>query len=172
MGNKWYHPSEPGEIKDVPWLHPAVTAYLETLLTKDMEVLEHGCGGSTIWMAERVKFVRCAEHNNEYAKAVNLLAPSNVMIKYGGKIGDFGKNFDLIFIDGITSERTAWMFEAPKLINPGGIIVVDNFNRPEYTKAVEYLRRACDYYVTFMTNSPGVKHTVTEFYFMAGERNG
>ena len=51
----WFSPSRPNNVKPIPWLPPAAVNYLDQLLSPEMRVLEYGAGGSTLWLAERVK---------------------------------------------------------------------------------------------------------------------
>jgi hypothetical protein len=50
----------------IPWLpHPMVT-YLDKHMARDSSVFEYGGGGSTLWLAERVRRVITVEHDAEW----------------------------------------------------------------------------------------------------------
>jgi len=62
----WYQPSDPSSIKPRPWLSDDAIAYLESILTPEMHVIEHGSGGSTLWFASRVVTVIAYEHDTDW----------------------------------------------------------------------------------------------------------
>jgi len=72
--------------------------------------------------------------------------------------------FDLVLIDGApVDERTWFITHAFELVKPGGVFVLDNFNRPEYAKerkALELLCEHIDIYYQF-----GL-YLNTEFFFI------
>jgi hypothetical protein len=56
---------------DRPWLTAAAIVKFEGLLKPDWNVLEYGSGGSTVWLAERVRRVLSLEHKKAWALEVN-----------------------------------------------------------------------------------------------------
>lgn len=54
----------------VPWVNFEAKAWLDSVLTKEMNLFEYGSGGSTIYFAMRVKSVVSVEHEREWAKVV------------------------------------------------------------------------------------------------------
>lgn len=166
---RWYRPSKPADFPDRPWLHESAILYLEHLLQPDWNVIEHGAGGSTIWIADRVGTLTTIEHDIEWAMAVQDKMPANVKMDVGGKPDQYlGQLFDLMFIDGHRDERGAWANAARMLIKPGGIAVFDNSNRPEYRVERDNLRDHSVDFITIIANPPNHSFSVTEFYRLPG----
>lgn len=130
----WYAPRTSDEITPYPWLHPDAIEYLESLLRPDWDVLEHGSGGSTLWFATRARQVISIEHNPAWREKVRSLAPANVSIleRFVEVPTVFVGKFDLFLIDGEREKRGACLLGARKIVKPGGWVVLDNANRPEY----------------------------------------
>jgi predicted O-methyltransferase YrrM len=168
MANAWWKPSRPDEIKPVPWLHPAAVAYLESILTPDMEVIEHGSGGSTLWFAERVKCVTSFESDPDWRRSVEKQAPQNVdFLEWLSVV--FGVLYDLVLVDGEPVEnRATWIKTVKRLVKPSGWVVLDNANRPEYAAEREGLREHAELVNTVDGNTGGTKYLVTEFWKMKG----
>lgn len=162
----WWKPSKPNEIKPIPWLAPQVIARLESLLTPDMNVLEHGSGGSTLWLSEHIYTVTAYEYNDEWFNEVEG-AKDNIFIHEGMPSVACGF-YDLLLIDGEPIEdRAKWIESAPEFVKPGGWVVLDNANRPEYAKERKWLQDIAESCETFDCNE-GTAYLVTEFYKMKG----
>ncbi len=144
-------------MSNIPWLPYLAIQYIDCWLEKDMNVFEWGAGGSTFWLAERVKSVTTIEHDLDY-KFDSL--PDNVTLYYilpdDGALGDDPANphhyrsraignvnfkayasiidtfgsFDLILIDG--RARASCLYHAVSKVNRGGFVVVDNTERDYY----------------------------------------
>lgn len=164
----WWNPSKPDEIKPVPWLHPAAVCYLESLLTPDMSVIEHGCGGSTLWFAERVKIVYCYDNNEEWVKRIRHDNVRRYVYKSGYVLTVGSGDYDLLFIDGNNQDRPHWISAAHDIVKPGGIVVVDNAEREHYQEALAELRKHC-HAPTIITAWTGYgKRVETHFYRLKG----
>jgi predicted O-methyltransferase YrrM len=170
---KWWQPSPSSEIKPVPWLSPAVIQHLENLVQPDWTILEHGSGGSTLWFAARCKFVAAYENNLDWYAIMqdHLKGKSNHSLSPLGSRPPTGAaeyiDFDLLLIDGEPVEdRCKWIAAAPQLVKPGGWVVLDNANRPEYAKERQHLQAYAAEFQTFDGNEGGTKYLVTEFYRM------
>lgn len=167
----WWTPSGPIGIQPIPWLHPDVISYLDNLLTPNMEVLEFGAGGSTLWFAERVKSVVSYERNRRWFEAVVRKAPGNVLVihPYHHEPMERPQSFDLILIDGDpVGARAAWIKAAEVIVRRGGWIVLDNANRNEYAKERRRLQTICAKCESFDRNEAATDYLVTDFYKMKG----
>jgi hypothetical protein len=163
----WYQRSTPDQIKPLPWLAPRVVAHLESILRPEWHVIEHGSGGSTLWFAERVKFVTSFENDTDWEREVERNTPPNVAVVSGFPGAD--RKCDLLLIDGEPVEtRAEWIQWANALVRPGGWVVLDNANRPEYATERGWLQSVCENYETFDCNEANTKYLVTEFYKMKG----
>jgi predicted O-methyltransferase YrrM len=175
MAKKWWNRSTAEELKPIPWLHPVVIAYFESILQPDFEVLEHGSGGSTLWLAERVKSVLSVENEAEWMERVEAEAPENVRLMLWEKdiLPKFSsKKCDLLFIDGEpVTNRQLYLEAAEQLVKPGGWVVLDNANRPEYARQVEIFSKKAQLVKRIDGNEPGTLYFVTEFYRMKGKED-
>ena len=166
--DQWFIPRRPTEIEPYPWLSDEATQYLENLLTPDMEVLEFGAGGSTLWFASRVKHVTSFEHDPDWQYVVKKNAPENVTLTDMKAYVLSHANCDLLFIDGEpVNERADWLQKANELVKPGGYVVLDNANRPEYKKEREEFAKHAKLLHTIDSNAHGKVNTeflVTEFW--------
>ncbi len=161
----WYAPRSPDEITTQPWLHPEAVKYLEELLQPDWSVLEHGAGGSTLWLAARAAKVVTVEHDQLWAMKVRELAPTNVTLltQLPAKTLE-PYDYDLFLIDGERSERGECLDRASMLVKRGGWVVLDNANRPAYAGQREGLREIAKLKARFDNNIPISHYFVTEFW--------
>jgi predicted O-methyltransferase YrrM len=158
----WYNKSTPEQIQAIPWLHPEAIAYLESLLTPKMEVIEHGGGGSTLWFASKVKTITTYENDPDWARVIQSQAPANVTLKTSERVGP---PFDLMLVDGEPIyERCFFLSVAHRIIKAGGWVVLDNANRPEYANERKDLYKHFDLIHTVDGNDTGTRYLVTEFY--------
>lgn len=169
----WWEASTPDNFRAVPWMHPAAVMYLESLLAASMTVIEHGSGGSTMWLAARVEYVDSYEHDAAWIDVLRKRAQDNVIIHGPDARPPIGMTCDLLLVDGERSARPEWL-DAGKdgLVKSGGIIILDNSNRPEYEKARDILRCYSAHYVTIapapVASMKHPQYSHTEFYRMPG----
>jgi predicted O-methyltransferase YrrM len=171
--SKWWNKAKApvGEIQPEPWLHPSVIGFLESLLEPDFRILEHGSGGSTLWFASRVGRVVSVESDRDwYEKVKSLARPNTRLILWDqDTLPRITGRFDLLLIDGEPVEdRALYLDAAEKLVKPGGIVVLDNANRPEYAAARARLGRRAKSLGTFDHNEPETLYLVTDFYQLKG----
>lgn len=135
-----------------PWLRPAAAEYIESLLPEGANVLEWGCGASTIWLARMGCAVTSIELDQEWVNqirkwlndeglcdSVRILdfSPSNSLNLCDS--ADFvlkmlDNSYDLILIDG--RARSRCMGNARSKVKVGGMLVLDNSEREEYANGV------------------------------------
>lgn len=164
--SKWWEPRTTHAIQRKPWLHDDAIAKLESILRKRFTVIEQGAGGSTLWFAERVKRVVSFEHDEKWYKAVSSLAPDNVSInhKSGPPLDtDDLPLCDLLFIDGEHPYRADYVMAAEYIVKPGGWVVFDNCNRPEYADARAHLHSISNSIESIDRNQYFSKYFVTDF---------
>jgi len=135
---KWYASSSPDNIPNQPWLGEKVIERLAEIITADFEIVEHGSGGSTIWFAQRAKRVLSFEHNPLWYKAIVREVPGNAIVFLNSSrnvppaLLDY-EQFDMLQIDGEPIEdRKDWINKCLEIVKPGGYVILDNANRPEY----------------------------------------
>lgn len=166
---RWWEKSNPEDIKPIPWLHVDTIAYFESILQSDFHVIEAGAGGSTLWLAERVARVVSYENNPEWRAAIESQAPENVDMRTGSIFMEWEEfnlhKFNLLFIDNEPVEnRGVWLMMSPEIVKPGGWVVLDNANRPEFAGEREQLKNYAELVQTINRNTPGTKYFVTEFW--------
>lgn len=163
----WFLPRSPETIVPYPWLHPDAVSYLENLLQPDWDVLEHGSGGSTLWLAERVRSVVSIEQKVPWRMKVRDLCGSNVTLLEHLPNGK--RKYDLFFVDGEQDERGLCILSTPRLVKPGGWLVLDNANRPEYVAERSYLSNYAEIIKRFDNNGDVGNYFITEFWQCASE---
>lgn len=157
----WWQPSN--EMRTEPWISPKAIEVLEGLLSDDMTVCEFGGGGSTVWLSKRVKNVVTFENNPRWAKYIRDMKLGNVSVIDTGQIP--GGDYDLLFLDGEPLDlRRDWIKASLGIVKKGGIIVLDNANRPEYAKEREWLGQNATLFCRVDANEGRTKYLVTEFY--------
>jgi predicted O-methyltransferase YrrM len=167
MDRPWYAPRPPGEVTPKPWLHESAVSYFAQILWPQFVVLEHGAGGSTLWLAERVARVVSIEHDPAWAATIKAKAPPTVRIlSYLPMLECEGYN--LFFIDGARDERGKCLLLADSVVAPAGWVVLDNANRPEYAQEREHLRKCFKLMRRFDNNQPHSSYFVTEFWQRCG----
>ena len=171
----WWASRPPEQVlkERKPFLHPDVIERLHGMLKKDMTVLEHGSGGSTLWFEDRVERVIAVEQNMRWAEAVKGAAKGKhtKLIHWPGPSipMDALKAYlpvDLLLIDGEPLEiRCIWLYDVAELVKPGGWVVLDNANREIYARERQALTDAYpDDYFSYNGNEGITKFLVTDFW--------
>ena len=142
-----------------PWMSLQELAVMELVLPRDSVVLEYGSGGSTRWLAQRVKVVHSVEHNPEWAARVARSLPPNATLHLqkaesphhgcdAAKPGQFaayvqtpdslGVGFDACLVDG--RARIECAIAAASWLKPDGwLFFHDWFPRERYTSRLAEL---------------------------------
>jgi predicted O-methyltransferase YrrM len=123
-----------GVRPDEPWWPKSVIPIIDRLISPAADVLEFGCGGSTIWIARRAKSVISMEDNwqwqSKIAERLCALNLTNASIRYAPSDSYFDltwckdRSFDLVIVDG--SYRWRCIEAVLPLIRKGGAIYLDN----------------------------------------------
>lgn len=131
---------------DDPWLTPAATRLLASLLRAADRGAEFGSGRSTLWFASRVAALTSVEHDVRWHRAVTarlkdrglgnveyILAPEDQPMEHGGDsayartaLAFQDASLDFALVDGHYRDYSA-KFIMPKL-KPGGVLIIDNVN--------------------------------------------
>lgn len=172
---KWWHPSPAGEINPIPWLAPNVIARLEEIVKPVFRVIEHGCGGSTLWFSSRVASVLATDNNEKWREKINAKldkSRAQVFASFGEihpvEMADADK-FDLLLIDGEPLEdRIQWIENAVKTVKAGGYVVLDNANREIFADARAWLHAQSETVETFDGNEGGTLYLVTDICKLKG----
>lgn len=105
---------------------------------KSSDMLEYGCGGSTLYFSQFVNTYTSIEHDSEWFKKVYPHVSENTTLLLRDKNTDeyynflcTGKNYDYILIDGRNRVRTAEVMLDYISCN-SYVFLHDYFNRPQY----------------------------------------
>ena len=124
---------------ECPWLTPGAVQHLDRVLNDpSYTVLEHGCGGSTLFFARRCASVISLEtdpawytNTQKALKEKNLLNCALHLITDETKIPDIlvGHQFDVLLIDcyQTISRHNRTLLSIPHL-KPGALIILDNYD--------------------------------------------
>lgn len=143
--------------KEIPHLAPEVITFLKNYLTKKMTVFEWGSGGSTLWIAKRVKKIYSIEVSyvwyqfltekikEERLKNVTLhYYPIDPYIGYVDNIyfetiNNLKRKFPLIIVDGAVATRNSCFERAVKHLTEYGYIIFDDFQHTAFSPSREFL---------------------------------
>ena len=132
-----------------PWIAPDAVRWLADRVTPNWQVLELGSGASTPWFARRVGSMLTLEDNESWASATRdslaRLGIANCEVRTAALEsfesilqGLNASSFDLVLIDCNESPhltRIDCLVAAHQLVKPGGHVVLDDSDRPEYRDA-------------------------------------
>jgi len=116
---------------EYPWLVPEAISVLESILKKDMKVLEFGTGGSSIFFARRCASVLGYESNYEWMEKVKAAIKEkgldNIEIRTLGEQPE--GIFDVILIDSdpTLTSRPSCCSKAIQCMKEETIVIVDNY---------------------------------------------
>lgn len=136
---------------ELPWLPFQIIDRLDEVLTPASRVFEYGGGGSTLWMAQRAGEVVTAEHDPEWADLLSertaglpnvtllIRSAADEYADYVPAIDDFpDEYFDVVVVDG--RERVRCFERALPKVRPGGMLILDDTERPRYAPAFTLAR--------------------------------
>lgn len=146
----------------VPWYTYPAIEYLGQFDYSEKSVFEYGCGNSSLWWANRARFVASVENDCPWYESRKAYANQNFVIslcerqqEYCSRIENYDP-FDVIVIDGHSRDVCAEY--AVKRIRPDGMIILDNSDRvnsdPEYQKAMTILESMGFFQVDFFGFGP------------------
>lgn len=129
------------------WTDPALRMMGHELGDRaDMDVLEYGAGGSSIWLAPRCKSLLVVEHDRRWYRDVmrelDKFPTANIILqpRPSNRADLAGMRFDIAIIDG--RDRELCVRQALELVKAGGLIVVDNMERKRY----DGIRKVLDHF--------------------------
>jgi predicted O-methyltransferase YrrM len=128
---------------EIPWIVKGAIYKLDKLLTKDMDVLEFGSGGSTLFFSKRAKSVVSFEDQAKWFNKVSSIIEdkkiTNIQYIFSDKVETIdsnisGKKFHCVLIDNKKIETGGIILRSevlnkvlPFLVSPK-IIIMDNYN--------------------------------------------
>jgi predicted O-methyltransferase YrrM len=142
-----------GETPERPWIVPAAIGYLRRRIRSDWSVLELGAGRSTPWFARRAGRVLSLEDNEFWADEtrgrLRQLGLQTVDLRrlpvedFAAEVDALADvSFDLVVVDFLeapTVTRIDVLKPALRKVRPGGLLLLDDSDRPGYSEAFELL---------------------------------
>jgi SAM-dependent methyltransferase len=136
-----------------PWIVPAAVGWVSRRIRSDWSVLELGAGRSTVWFARRAGRVLSFEDNEFWAGQTRVrlreLGLGNVELRVGPveELPDAAAalpdaSFDLVVVDFLEAPavtRVDVLKPTMKKVKPGGLLLLDDSDRPGYAQAFELL---------------------------------
>lgn len=158
----------------LPWLPFRLVDELGEILGPGSRVLEYGGGGSTLWFLDRGADVVTVEHHAGWAADLRKCVGSEPgagerwALLERGNGDDWGAyvgaateyprdHFDLVLVDGRHRVRCA-VAAAPH-VRPGGLLLLDDVDRPEYSAAFREVPWARRDVVGFAPAKPSLGYT-------------
>lgn len=147
-------------MKAIPWIVDGAEEYLEGVLNTlvSPQVLEFGSGGSTLWFAQKGCAVTSIEHDVKWYNKVSPLVKDNPQVtlickpsvpkhKFSDELKESycfvcdefeNEYFDVILLDG--RNRVECFEKCEKKLKKGGLLVLDNSDREEYSLILDAYR--------------------------------
>ncbi|NWG29547.1 MAG: class I SAM-dependent methyltransferase [Ignavibacteriaceae bacterium] len=163
----WFNSFKSGKPVDkdnnpIPWFTYPANEFLSERLNKKMNVFEFGSGNSTLFFAARVNQITSVEHNKEWYEKIlkNVIANSRTIFvkadnpnEYLSALTQVDQKYDIIIVDGIY--RNECLIESINYLTDGGIIILDDSERPEYSMGVNRILANQFKRIDFWGISPG-----------------
>lgn len=131
----------------IPWYTYPAIEYISQLDLSNKKIFEYGVGHSSLFFANRAKYVTSVEDNKEWFEKIEKQKPNNLNIIYEAEkdayIQSIAKQntlFDIIVID--ASHRFDCCTYVKNFLAPGGFIILDNSDWCQ--KEANYLRNELD----------------------------
>jgi predicted O-methyltransferase YrrM len=142
-----------GRTPERPWIVPAAIGWLRRRIRSEWSILELGAGRSTVWFARRAGSVLSFEDNEFWAGhtrgRLDELGLGNVELRVepidelAERVGALpAASFDLVVVDFLeapTVTRIDVLKPAMKKVRPGGLLLLDDSDRPGYADAFQLL---------------------------------
>jgi predicted O-methyltransferase YrrM len=140
-----------GSTPERPWIVPASIGWLGRRIRSDWSILELGAGRSTVWFARRAGRVLSFEDNEFWADQTRgrlaELGLDNVDLRqlsverFAAEVDALADGgFDLVVVDFLEAPavtRINVLKPAMKKVKPGGLLLLDDSDRPGYAEAFE-----------------------------------
>ena len=141
-----------------PWINYSVIQFLHDSINPNMQVLEFGAGGSSIFFLNRSVNLFSIEHERAWIHEVKKRVSSSHSAKWSPclvlskdkdksvpNVDDYlaplqkisNASLDLVFVDG--RHRVESIKRSMNLLKDGGVMILDNSDRPHYRDAYKFL---------------------------------
>ena len=141
-----------------PWINYVIIQFLHRYLKPNMRVLEFGAGGSSVFFLKREIILFSIEHEESWLIKVREIIPKKYLKNWTPnlilqsdpnneipKVNEYldpiklilDSSIEIALIDG--RHRVECIKRVIAKIKPGGCLILDNSDRPQYAKAYEIL---------------------------------
>jgi hypothetical protein len=127
-----------------PWYTIGCLEWLTKMDLSELSVFEYGCGRSSIWWKNECKSWTGVDSNPDWANGAKVTVDFH---EYTTACTD-GK-YDIIIIDGIYRDECTE--HALKSINPGGYIIIDNWDQATTDMPIEYWHQTANQLKNYQT---------------------
>lgn len=145
---------------NLPWMPYSAIFELNSIIKPNFNILETGCGGSTIFFLKNSQSVISIEHDEKWIQKLRKhpqIAKQNAEWQLiCTPISDLSENklrtnyldslriqkdnsFDLICIDGRLRSKS--LILASQKLRDGGFLILDNADRDDYKEGIEFINR-------------------------------
>lgn len=142
-----------GSHPERPWIVPAAIGWLRRRIRSDWRVLELGAGRSTVWFARRAGAIVAFEDDPQWVRWARERLPEErraevelrqlPLERFLTEIEQLNDgSFDLVVVDFLESpsvNRVTAVRRARDKVRPGGLLLLDDSDRPVYAEAEELL---------------------------------
>lgn len=156
----------------LPWTTYSFIDFIDTRLTKNMNIIEYGSGNSSLYFSKKVGEVFSIEHHKEWFESIskqktenmNMVLVNENVEDYSNAITQLNKKFDLILVDGLFRNECAAV--AYKYLSPNGVLLFDDTERSEYKTTFDLMESNGFKKLDFWGFAPGLfyKKCTTIFY--------
>ena len=116
-----------------PWFCFPALKWLNKLPKSHWDVLEFGCGGSTLYFSDNCKSVDSVEHDHGWLINVKNKVKRDNVTFYNYDNYPKDKKYDLILVDG--EDRKYCFHKAKQMLKPHGLIIFDNLDTFDMNKS-------------------------------------
>ena len=137
-----------------PWINYSTIQFMHHIVSKDTKVLEFGTGGSSLFFLGRKTNLTSIEHEAEWINEVQKRASQKQLMRWSHHLISSNKpnsripladdylyplknivdsSIDLVVVDG--RHRVESIKRSMTKVKPGGCLILDNSDRPEYAEA-------------------------------------
>jgi len=159
----------------VSWMTQPFVDFLRPRIGSHWRVFEYGAGASTLFFARRTAAVLAVEHDAAFAAELSARLPAQARVivrpessaPYVGAVAEMRPAPHLVCVDG--RDRVGCVAAALPCLDPAGVLVLDDAERPEYAAALVCLRQAGFRSVEFWGLAPGwVRQKCTAVFYRDG----
>jgi predicted O-methyltransferase YrrM len=130
------------------WVNIGLNKYIKDYVNKNMQILEFGAGGSTLFFSDNCEKVDSVEESEDWKKIVkNNFKKNNVKFYNSKKLPSKKNKYDIVLVDG--GDRKRYSKLALDYVKDNGIVIIDNIEREKEKKYFDQIRDNFNNYKIF-----------------------